>query len=62
MTGVRYHPNDLERAFFSTRFTRKLDSSGYARLKHWRVYAEEGLNPRSSVCANPGYSYTVRYL
>ena len=43
VTGVRYHPNDLERAFFSTRFTRKLDSSGYARLKHWRVYAEEGL-------------------
>ncbi|MGB3683570.1 MAG: hypothetical protein WA990_13920 [Rubrobacteraceae bacterium] len=25
------------------RFTRKLDASGYARIKHWRVYAEEGL-------------------
>ncbi len=44
VAGVRYHPNDLERAFFSTRFTRKLDSLGYARLKHWRVYAEEGLS------------------
>ena len=22
---------------------RKLDASGYARVKHWRVYAEEGL-------------------
>jgi putative transposase len=43
VTGIRYHPGDLERAFFSTRFTRKLDSLGYARLKHWRVYAEEGL-------------------
>jgi len=43
VTGVRYHPSDLERAFFSTRFTRKLDPLGYARLKHWRVYAEEGL-------------------
>ncbi|MDP9477405.1 MAG: helix-turn-helix domain-containing protein [Actinomycetota bacterium] len=43
VTGVRYHPDDLERAFFSTRFTRKLDALGYARLKHWRVYAEEGL-------------------
>ncbi len=43
VTGVRYHPGDLERAFFSSRFTRKLDSFGYARLKHWRIYAEEGL-------------------
>ena len=40
---VRHHPVDLGRAFFSTRFTRKLDASGYARIKHWRVYAEEGL-------------------
>ena len=40
---VRHHPTDLGRAFFSTRFTRKLDASGYARIKHWRVYAEEGL-------------------
>lgn len=22
---------------------RKLDAAGYARVKHWRVYAEEGL-------------------
>jgi hypothetical protein len=43
VTGVRYHPRDLERAFFSSRFIRKLDALGYARLKHWRVYAEEGL-------------------
>ena len=43
VTGVRYHPRDLERAFFSTRFTRMLDARGYARLKHWRVYGEEGL-------------------
>ncbi len=34
---------DLSRAFFETRFTRVLDASGYARVKHWRVYAEEGL-------------------
>jgi hypothetical protein len=43
VTGVRYREQDLERAFFSTRFTRKLDAFGYARLKHWRVYGEEGL-------------------
>jgi putative transposase len=40
---VRHHPTDLSRAFFSTRFTRVLDASGYARIKHWRIYAEEGL-------------------
>ncbi len=40
---VRHHPEDLGRAFFSTMFVRKLDASGYARIKHWRVYAEEGL-------------------
>ena len=29
-------PEDLERAFFSTRFVRRLDVLGYACLKHWR--------------------------
>jgi len=43
LTGVRHRPEDLQRAFFSTRFTRVLDASGYARLKHWKIYAEEGL-------------------
>lgn len=43
LTVMRHHPVDLSRAFFSTRFVRRLDASGYARIKHWRVYAEEGL-------------------
>ena len=46
LTGVRHRPEDLERAFFSTRFVRVLDASGYARIKHWKVYAEEGLARR----------------
>jgi hypothetical protein len=29
LTGVRYRPEDLERAFFSARFTRKLDALEY---------------------------------
>jgi len=29
--------------FFSTMFVRRLDVLGYARLKHWRIYGEEGL-------------------
>ena len=43
---VRHHPVDLSRAFFSTMLVRKLDASGYARIKHWRVYAEERLARR----------------
>ena len=46
LTGVRHRPEDLERAFFSTRFTRVLDTSGYVRLKHWKIYGEEGLARR----------------
>ncbi len=40
---VRHHPTDLSRAFFSTMLVRKLDAAGYARVKLWRVYGEEGL-------------------
>jgi transposase InsO family protein len=43
---LRHHPEDLSRAFFSTMLMRKLDASGYARVKHWRVYAEEDLARR----------------
>jgi putative transposase len=46
LTSIRHLPEDLERAFFSTRFTRILDASGYARIRHWKVYAEEGLAKR----------------
>lgn len=46
LTSVRRRPEDLERAFFSTRFTRVLDSLGYARIRHWKIYAEEGLAKR----------------
>jgi len=43
LTLLRHHPGDLERAFFSNRYVRRLDVLGYARLKHWRIYGEEGL-------------------
>jgi len=46
LTLLRHHPEGLERAYFSTRFTRRLDPLGYARLKHWRIYGEEGLAAR----------------
>ena len=43
LTGVRFHPKDLERVFFSTRFSRKLDAVGYATFKRWRLYGAEAL-------------------
>jgi transposase len=43
VTGVRHQEEELERAFFSARFVRVLDSFGYARFKNWRVYGEEAL-------------------
>ena len=43
VSGMRFHPKDLERAFFSERFSRVLDGSGYATLMRWRLYGEEAL-------------------
>jgi hypothetical protein len=40
---VRYREGDLERAFCSTRFTRKLDGLGYATFRRWKFYGEEAL-------------------
>ena len=61
LAGVRYRPEDLERAFFSTRFSRVLDSLGYARFRDWRLYGEEGLAKReAAVWLQPG-SLTVEY-
>ena len=55
LTGLRYRPEDLERAFFSTRSSRVLDALGYARFRDWRLYGEEGLAKReAAVWLQPG--------
>jgi hypothetical protein len=61
--GVRYHSEDLERAFFSTRFTRKLDSLGYATLfRRWRLYGEEeGLAGNEAALWLHAKNLTVEY-
>jgi hypothetical protein len=43
LVSVRHVPEELERAFFSVRFTRTVDASGYARIRHRRIHCEEGL-------------------
>jgi putative transposase len=48
VTGLRYRPEDLERAFFASRFSRILDALGYATFRRWRLYGEEGLAGREA--------------
>lgn len=43
VSGMRFHPKDLERAFFSERHSRVVDGLGYVTLMRWRLYGEEGL-------------------
>lgn len=45
---MRHRREELERAFFSTRFSRVLDPFGYATLMRWRLYGEEGLAGREA--------------
>jgi putative transposase len=61
LAGVRYRDEDLERAFFSTRFTRKLDTLGYARFRHWRLYAEEALAGREAAVWLEPRTLTMEY-
>lgn len=61
LTGVRYRDEDLERAFFCTRHTRKLDALGYARFRHWRLYAEESLAGREAALWLEPKTLTMEY-
>ena len=47
--------------FFSTRFSRTLDSLGYARFRDWRVYGEEGLAKREAALWLAAESLTLEY-
>lgn len=58
---LRYHPEDLKRAFFSTSFIRVLDPLGYARLMHWRVYGEEGLAKQEATLWLDEETLTIEY-
>ncbi|MDP9425485.1 MAG: helix-turn-helix domain-containing protein [Actinomycetota bacterium] len=61
LAGVRYLPEDLERAFFSSRFTRTLDSSGYARFRNWRVMGHEALARKEAALWLQAESLTLEY-
>jgi hypothetical protein len=61
LTGVRYLEEDLQRAFFSVRFTRKLDWLGYATFRRWKLYGEEALAGNEAALWLEPKTLTVEY-
>jgi putative transposase len=61
LSEVRHRPEDLRRAFFSSRFTRILDDLGYARFRNWRLYGEEGLPKKEATLWLESESLTLEY-
>jgi hypothetical protein len=61
VTGLRYRPEDLERAFFASRFSRVLDALGYATFRRWRLYGEEALAGREAALWLHAGSLTLEY-
>jgi hypothetical protein len=61
LSEVRFRPGDLRRAFFSSRFARSLDTLGYARFRHWRLYGEEALAGREAALWLAAESLTVEH-
>ncbi|PLS85835.1 MAG: hypothetical protein CYG60_10435 [Actinobacteria bacterium] len=61
LSGVRHREEELRRAFFSSRFSRTLDSLGYARFRHWRLYGEEALAGREAALWLAAESLTLEH-
>ena len=61
VSGMRHREEELGRAFFSSRFVRVLDSLGYARFRHWRLYGEEALAGREAALWLAVESLTVEH-
>ena len=61
VSGVRYRPEDLDRAFFSARFSRVLDALGYATWRRWRVYGEESLAGEEATLWLQGRTLTLEH-
>ena len=60
-SGVRHREEELGRAFFSVRFVRVLDSLGYGRFRHWKIYGEEALAGREAALWLAAESLTVEH-
>ena len=61
LSGVRHREEELRRAFFTSRYARTLDSLGYARFRHWRLYGEEALAGREAALWLAAESLTLEH-
>ncbi len=52
---------DGERAFFSARFSRKLDALEYATFRRWRLYGEEALAGEEAAVSLQEKNLTLEY-
>ncbi len=59
--GRQFEPEQLHRVFYSTRFGRKLNTLGYVRFRHWRVYGERGLAGERAAVWLYGENLTLEY-
>ncbi len=59
--GAQFPPEDLDKIFRTTRFGRTLDRLGYARFRHFRLYAEEGLTGERAAIWLCGENLTLQY-
>jgi hypothetical protein len=61
VSGVRHRQEELAHAFFSARFVRVLDAFGYATIRRWRGYGEEGLAGREAALWLAAESLTLEH-
>jgi hypothetical protein len=61
VSGARHREEELQRAFFSARFVRVLDSLGYARFRHWCLYGEEAFAGREAALWLAAESLTLKH-
>lgn len=59
--GRAFAPEELHRAFYATRFGRKVDRLGYVRFRHWRIYGEAGVAGESAAVWLYGEHLTVEF-
>lgn len=61
VSGRLFTPEEVHRAFYTTRFGRRLSRSGYLRFRHWRLYGEHGLAGADAVVWLYGQQLTVTF-
>jgi len=59
--GTPHEPDELARLFQPVRYTRRLDRSGYAQFRRWRVYGNRALPKQPALVWLSEETLTVQY-